>query len=163
MTPSFLLRIAPVITVLYCAGHTRGMPWTPATGPQEAAVLDAMKTARFATMGTVRTYLDFYFGFGAAISGYLALQAIVLWQLASLAKSVANQVRPLIAALFASFVVNAILVWKYFFAVPLVFAIAIAICLAAAFISARPGKTGIETRYNFISWPPARWARRHVL
>jgi len=44
MTPSFLLRIAAVITLLYCAGHTMGMPWTPATGPQEAAVLDAMKT-----------------------------------------------------------------------------------------------------------------------
>jgi hypothetical protein len=74
MTPSFLLRIAAAITLLYCAGHTMGMPWTPATGPQEAAVLDAMKTTRFDTMGTVRTYWDFYFGFGAAISVYLALQ-----------------------------------------------------------------------------------------
>jgi hypothetical protein len=140
MTPPLLLRIAAVITLLYCVGHTMGMPWTPATGPQEAAVLEAMKTTQFDTMGSTRSYWDFYFGFGAAISGYLALQAVVLWQLASLARSAASQVRPLIAAFFASFIVNAILVWKFFFAVPPVLAIAIAICLAVAFMSARKGK-----------------------
>jgi hypothetical protein len=56
MTPSLLLRIAAVITLLYCVGHTMGMPWTPAAGPQEAAVLEAMKTTQFDTMGSTRTY-----------------------------------------------------------------------------------------------------------
>jgi hypothetical protein len=140
MKPSLLLRIAAVITLLYCAGHTIGMPWTPATGPQEAAVLAAMKSTRFDAMGSARTYWDFYFGFGVAISFYLALQAVVLWQLAALASGDASRVRPIIAAFFAAFVANAIVVWTFFFALPLILATAIAICLALAFLAARPGE-----------------------
>ncbi len=111
------------------------MPWTPVVGPQELAVIDAMKSIRFDVMGSSRTYWDFYFGFGVAISFYLAVQAVVLWQLAALARTAPKQVRPTIAAFFIGFVANAIVVWKYFFAVPLVLAVAIAICLALAFVS----------------------------
>jgi hypothetical protein len=140
MKSSLLLRIAAVITLLYCVGHTIGMPWTPATGPPEAAVLAAMKSTRFDAMGSTRTYWDFYFGFGLAISFYLALQAVVLWQLASLARGDASRPRPIIAAFFLAFVANAIVVWKLFFAVPLILAIAIALCLALAFFAARPNE-----------------------
>jgi hypothetical protein len=127
------LRIAAVVTLLYCAGHTMGMPWTPATGPQEVAVLNAMKAIRFEAMGANRTYWDFYFGFGVAIAVYLLVQAAVLWQLAGIERRMPGSTRLIIAAFCISFVVNAIVVWKYFFAVPLVMAVAIAICLAVAF------------------------------
>ena len=140
MKPFLWLRIAAIITLLYCVGHTMGMPWTPATGPQETAVLDVMKSARFDTFGASRTYWDFYFGFGVIISGYLALQAVVLWQLSSVANDDAGQLRPIIAAFFVSFALNALLVWKYFFAIPLIMAIAIAGCLALAFVSARSSR-----------------------
>jgi len=69
MTTSLWLRFAALITLLYCAGHTMGMPWTPATGSQETAVIDAMKSARFDALGSERTYWQFYFGFGLIISG----------------------------------------------------------------------------------------------
>ena len=111
------------------------MPWTPATGPQEVAVLDAKKTTRFAAMGANRTYWDFYFGFGVAISAYLLVQAVVLWQLAVLERRLPGNTRPITASFLIAFVVNAFVVWKYFFAVPLVMAIAIALCLALAFRS----------------------------
>jgi hypothetical protein len=135
---SILLRIASAITLLYFAGHTLGMPWTPSRGPEEITLLEAMKSHRFNLMGSVRTYWDFYFGFGILISVYLLVQAVVLWQLATLAKTDAVRVRPFVASFFISYVANAILVWKFFFALPLVMAIAIAICLAWAFISVHP-------------------------
>ena len=47
MKSSTFLRIASVITFLYFAGHTAGIPWTPAVGPGEAPVLEAMKAHSF--------------------------------------------------------------------------------------------------------------------
>ena len=135
MNPVLFLRIASVITLLYCVGHTAGMPWTPAQGPQEMAVLEAMKSHRFDALGAQRTYWDFYFGFGVAISVYLLVQAVVLWQVAGLAKTIGTQVRPIIASFLVAFLVNAIVVWKYFFALPLVMAIAIAISLVLALLT----------------------------
>ena len=127
MKPSILLRIASIITLLYFAGHTAGMPWTPAAGPGELPVIEAMKTHRFETEGFARTYWDFYFGFGLIISAFLLVQAVVLWQL---------QIRPIVASFLVAFVVNAILAWMFFFAVPAVMAVAIAACLGLAFHAA---------------------------
>ena len=132
-----MLRIAAVLTLLYCVGHTSGIPWTPSLRPQDLAVLEAMKADRFDVAGSTRSYWDFYYGFGLAITGYLAVQAVVLWQLAPLAKTAALQVRPIIAAFVIAFVVNAIIVWMYFFIIPLLFAVAIVLCLAAAFVLTR--------------------------
>jgi len=137
MKPAILLRIAAIITLLYFAGHTAGIPWTPVQGAGESAVLEAMKIHRFDVQGFARTYWDFYFGFGVAISGYLLVQAVGLWQLASLAKNEAARLRPIVASFFVAFVFNAVVAWKYFFPVPAVFAAAIAICLGLAFLAAK--------------------------
>jgi hypothetical protein len=136
MRAPLLLRIAAVITFLYLAGHTAGIPWTPAVGPAEVPVLEAMKSHGFNAEGFTRTYWDFYFGFGVIISGYLLVQAVVLWQLGSLARADALRVRPIVASFFVAFVVNAVLAWKYFFVVPVVMAVAISVCLALAFVMA---------------------------
>jgi hypothetical protein len=140
MNASLLLRIAAVITFLYFAGHTAGIPWTPAVGLEETPVLEAMKDHLFEVEGLNRTYWDFYFGFGAIISGFLLVQAVVLWQLGSLAKTDAFRVRPIVASFFVAFVVNAVLTWKYFFALPVIMAIAISVCLALAFLIAGRSK-----------------------
>ena len=99
-------------------------------------LLQSMKSVPFDAMVFSRTYWDFYVGFGFAISGYLLVQAVVLWQLASRVKADPLGIRPIIASFFVSFVVNAILVWMFFFTAPLVLAIAIAIFLALAFYAA---------------------------
>ena len=67
------------------------------------------------------------FGFGLIISAFLLVQAVVLWQL---------QIRPIVASFLVAFVVNAILAWMFFFAVPAVMAVAIAACLGLAFHAA---------------------------
>jgi hypothetical protein len=51
MKAPLLLRIAAVITFLYFAGHTAGIPWTPAAGPEEMPVLEAMKSHSFEVLG----------------------------------------------------------------------------------------------------------------
>jgi hypothetical protein len=145
MKASLLLRIAAVLTFLYFAGHTAGMPWTPAAGPEELPLLGAMKSHSFDADGFKRTYWDFYFGFGVIISAFVLMQAVVLWQLGSLAKVDALRVRPIVASFCVTFIVNAVLSWKYFFAIPVVMSVAISICLALAFVmagrsqAARPG------------------------
>jgi len=133
MKTSLLLRIAAVITLLFFAGHTAGIPWTPALGPEEARVVTAMKGPSFDVVGSTRTYWDFYFGFGVTISYLLLLEAVVLWQLGSLAKTNAERLRPIIAVFFIGFVVNTFLAAKYFFVIPLAMSVVIAVLLALAF------------------------------
>jgi hypothetical protein len=136
MKPSLLLRIAAIITLLFFAGHTSGIPWTPAVGPGELPVIEAMKSHSFEALGSTRTYWDYYFGFGVIISLYLLLQAVVLWQIAALAKHDAVRLRPIIASFFVAFCVNALLAFKFFFFIPVVMSVVIAIVLALAFYAA---------------------------
>ena len=140
MRSTTFLRIAAIITLLYFAGHTSGIPWTPDTGPGAVPVIEAMKGHSFDVIGSMRTYWDFYLGFGIVISLFLLLLAVVLWQLGSLANTDALRVRPIVVSFFLAFVVNTVLAWKYFFAIPLVMSAAISVCLALAFITAGRGK-----------------------
>jgi hypothetical protein len=130
------LRSAAVLTLVYCAGHSMGMPWTPYTDPEATAVLEAMKSHSFEAEGFKGTYWDLYFGFGLLISVFLLVQAAVLWQVASLARTDARRVRPIVVSLLLAFVINAALSWKYFFVVPVVMAGLIALCLAIALVLA---------------------------
>ena len=140
MKTPILLRIAATLTLLYFAGHTAGAPWTPVNGVPEKAVLYAMRGDTFPVMGATRSYWDFYYGFGVAISVYLLAQAVVLWQLAAIARKDPLAVRPMIATFFVAFVANAFIAWRWFFFMPAVFAFAIAAVLAVAFVKARaPG------------------------
>src|SRR6516162_6660322 len=136
MKPFHFLRAAAVFTLLYCAGHTIGMPWTPYTDAVATSVLETMKTHSFEDQGFKGTYWDLYFGFGLIISVYLLVQAVVLWQVASLAKTDAIRVRPIVVSFLVAFVINAALSWKYFFIVPVVLAVLTAICLAIALLLA---------------------------
>src|SRR5262245_61440238 len=137
MKTSTLLKIAGVLMFLYFAGHTAGAPWTPGEAPADMAVVDAMKSDHFPVIGVSRSYWDFYFGFGLIISVMQLFQAVILWQLGTLAKTEAVRLRPIIAVFFVSLVMNAILSWMYFFIIPTVMAILIAICLFLAFVSAK--------------------------
>jgi hypothetical protein len=131
------LRIAAVLTLLYCAGHTSGMPWTPYTSAEATSVIETMKGHSFEEQGFKGTYWDIYFGFGLVISVYLLLQAVVLWQVASLARTDAMRVRPIVVSFLIAFIINVGLSWKYFFIIPVVMAALIAICLAMALVLAR--------------------------
>src|SRR5215813_1023262 len=95
MTTPLLLRLASVILLVFTAGHTLGglKKWSP-MGDND--VLKAMTAVHFDTMGASRSYLDFFMGFGWSISVSMLLQTVLLWQLASLARTDPAGVRPMI-------------------------------------------------------------------
>jgi hypothetical protein len=134
MKPSLLLRIASILALLLAAGHTSGglSFWSPAG---ETEVLRAMRSFHFDAAGVSRTYLDFYLGFGFISGIYLLLQAVVFWQLASIARTDAFRVRPLIGSFLLANVVSAFLAWRFIFFLPVVSFGVIAACLGIAFYS----------------------------
>jgi hypothetical protein len=136
MTTTLWLRISSVVSLLFAAGHALGgrASWSPLG---ETDVLRAMREFRFDVMGSSRTYLDFYLGFGHLLTVSMLLQAVLLWQLASLARADAVRYRPLIASFLLASVVGTVLAWMYVFALPIGFSAVITACLAVAFFLAR--------------------------
>ena len=89
VSPALFLRIASVLTVLHCIGHTIGGVFSvdAPPGTKEGAVVSTMKSNQFDVMGATRSFWDFFIGFGLTISVSSLLQAVVFWQLAGLAKT----------------------------------------------------------------------------
>jgi hypothetical protein len=138
MTTTLLLRIASVISLLFAAGHTLGglKRWSPMG---ENDVLKAMTDVRFETMGANRSYLDFFMGFGWSRSVAMLLQTVLLWQMASLARTEAAQVRPMIAMFALATLASGVIAWLFILPVPALFSTALLIVLLAAYITA-PGR-----------------------
>ena len=133
MKTTVLLRIASVLTLIFCAGHTYGALLAPTREPQDAAVFMAMQTFRFRIMGAHRTHWEFYRGFGVLFSVTLALLAVLLWQLGTMAKTDAVRTRPLLGSLFLGYLAFTVVSGTYFFFAPAAFSAAVAICIALAF------------------------------
>jgi len=127
--PSLLYRIAAVLILLFAAGHTSGYPWSD---PTWGVDLTAMKSTHFNVFGASRTYWDFYVGFGLIGSVFLLLAAVLAWQLGGLPPDTLSRMRATIWIFPLCFAANAVLAWKFIFIIPVVFSIAIAVCLAGA-------------------------------
>ena len=135
MTTTVLLRISAIISLVFALGHSLGglKRWSP-MGDNE--VLKAMETVRFDTMGANRSYLDFFMGFGWSLTVAMLLQSVLLSQLASLARTDAAQVRPMIAAFAVATLAGGIIAWQFIFPVPALFSAALLIVLVAAYAKA---------------------------
>jgi len=136
MNASILLRVASVLTLIFCAEHTYGTLVAPIREPEDAAVFMAMQAFRFKIMGTIRTHWEFYRGLSILFSVTLLLLAVLLWQLGTMAKTDAARLRPLLASLFLGYLAFTVLCGRYFFIAPAAFSAAVAICLALAFMAA---------------------------
>ena len=136
MTATLFLRIAAVLSLINCAGHTGGLFSSRRHGAEEVAVLETMKAHHFDVMGSVRSYWGFLFGYGLSVTITLLVQAILFWQLAALAKRNPVATRPIVALFFFSCIGVAIVSWKYFFIGPAVTQLLIAACLGVAFVKA---------------------------
>jgi len=132
MTTTLWLRIAAIISLVFTAGHTLGglRKWSPMG---ENKVLEAMTAVRFDTMGANRSYLDFFMGFGWSISVAMLMQSILLWQLAPLAGTEPERVRPMIAVFALATLASGVIAWRFIFPVPALFSAALVIALAAAY------------------------------
>ena len=135
MTASLLLRISAAISLLFAAGHSAGglQKWSP---NDHNPVLTAMTDVHFDMMGMSRSYLDLYLGLGWTITVMMLLQTVLLWQMASLARTDAASVRPMIAAFLLATLASGIIAWRLIFPIPVIFCAILFAALAAAYWTA---------------------------
>jgi hypothetical protein len=137
MRPVIFLRIASVLTLVHAVLHTIGGVFgAPEPGVQQATVA-VMKANEFAVMGAMRSYGDFYLGFGLVVSVFLTMEAVVFWQLGSLAKIDAVRLRPVLATFLVGYLCAAVVSYRYFFFAPVITEMLIALCLGLAIVRAR--------------------------
>jgi len=135
--PVLFLRIASVLTLIHAVLHTVGGVFSgPDPGPGTVAV-EAMKANRFLLMGNMRSYWEFYRGMGLAVSIFLTIEAVVFWQLSSLAKKDAARLRPVLAAFAFAYFAMAVNSQMYFFLAPVIVETIIAVCLVMAIVTAK--------------------------
>jgi hypothetical protein len=135
--PVLFLRIASILTFIHAVLHTIGGVFGK-IGPGPAAVaVEAMKTNQFLLMGHMRSFWDFYRGMGLGATISLTAEAILFWQLASLAKTDAQRLRPIMATFLVAYSVFAVNSYTYFFLGPVIAEIMIAACLALALLTAK--------------------------
>ncbi len=141
MKSALFLRIASVLTMIHSILHTIGGLFSKPDPGAASAALAAMQSNQFLVMGLTRTYADFHRGLGLALTIFLAVEAIVFWQLGSLAKTHALRIRPIVATFVLAYLALAVNSWLYFFQAPVVVEILIALCLGLAIYTAKPAAT----------------------
>jgi hypothetical protein len=85
----------------------------------------------------MRSFWDFYRGMGLGATISLTAEAILFWQLASLAKTDAQRLRPIMATFLVAYSVFAVNSYTYFFLGPVIAEIMIAACVALALLTAK--------------------------
>jgi hypothetical protein len=135
MTPTLFLRIASVLTVLHSILHTIGGVLSKPKDPEQIAVIETMKSHTFNVMGSMRTFWDFFFGYGLGVTVTLLIQGILFWMLGSLVKTSPAAVKPIVGLFSINFAVMSVIVSKYFFIAPGVTEVLIAVSLAAAYFT----------------------------
>jgi hypothetical protein len=76
-------------------------------------------------------------GFGYTLSVSQVMLAILLWQLATLARTDARRLRPLIAVIALATAVSGVIAWRFIFPMPGLLSLALVASLAAAYAVAR--------------------------
>ena len=132
------LRVSAGLTLFLAIGHTFGAVLAaPSHGPEEVALREAMRRLRVTEMGIERSYWDFYFGSGWAITALLLATAAVMWFLAPVVRQSPGRARPVIGALAVGYAAVTALSAVYFVTAPIVVGAAITACLAVATLQAR--------------------------
>ena len=118
-----LLRIVAVLAFVQFIGHgTLFVRARPTHGPEEVAVVTAMKGTAFRFSAAPRTYWDMYFGYGLEAAFVCLIEAVLFWQLAAIATRDASLVRPIAALFLLANIAHLALLARYFaFIVPMVF------------------------------------------
>jgi hypothetical protein len=140
MKPALFLRIASVLTLIHAIMHTIGGVFGKPQPSVAAMVAATMQSNRFPVLGVTRRYADFYRGMGLGITISLTMETIVFWLLASLGKSDAARLRPVLAVFLVGYLALAVNSWYFFFSGPVIGEVLIALCLGMAIAFARPAE-----------------------
>jgi hypothetical protein len=142
MKPTILLRVAAVLTFIHAVLHTIGGVFGKVDPGPAGVAVEAMKANHFLLMGHVRSFWDFYRGFGLGVTISLTAESILFWQLASLARTESLRLRPIMATFLVAYSVFAVNSYTYFFLGPVIAEILIAVCLGLAIVTASAPATG---------------------
>jgi len=146
MKATIYLRIASVLTLIHAVLHTAGGVFGKVPDGPASVAAAAMQANEFVVFGVTRTYWQFFRGMGLAVSIFLTIEAVVFWQLASLAKKDGAGVRPMLVTFMVAYLAMAVNSYEYFFAPPVVTEILIAVCLGLAWMSAGArARAGVES------------------
>ena len=137
MNATLLLRVASVLALVHAILHTIGSVLSKPEPGTQAATMAIMKASAFPVMGMTRTYADFYLGFALFVTVALAVEGIIFWQLATLVKSDAVRLRPVLVSFTIGYLCYAVIAFTYFFAPPGVFELLIAGCVAGAIVKSK--------------------------
>jgi len=96
-----------------------------------------MKINQFPIMGNMRSFWDFYTGFGWGASIDLFVEAVVFWQLSSLARTDSYRLRPIYGTFLVAYLALAVNSYRYFFPPPVIGELLIAMCLGMAIASSK--------------------------
>jgi hypothetical protein len=130
-----LLRLASALTFIQGLAHgALVFTFHPTHGPDEAAVIAAMRAHTFDFGGFHHTYWQMYYGYELFVVVTCFVQAALLYFLGELSAHHPRRTEPLILIFILANVGYAILMGRFFFLPPLVFDILIAITLSAALI-----------------------------
>ncbi len=131
MKPALPLRIASILALVAALGHTLlFLTYHPTHGPDEIVVVTAMQTHVFSFGGFLHSYWQLYFGYELFVTISCLVECAILWQLATLSTTLA--IRPIVLVLFLGEVATSILMFKFFFIIPIVVHTATALCLLLA-------------------------------
>ncbi len=98
-----------------------------------------MHSIHFDAQGFNRTYWDFFVGAGLTVGVFFLFAAILAWQLGGLPAETLALMRGTLWAFALCFAAVTVVSWRYLFIIPIIFSLAITVCLtAAAALSAKP-------------------------
>jgi hypothetical protein len=121
VTAALVLRLASLAAFLQWAAHTLlFLRARPRNGPDEVAVVAAMKSQRFPFPGARRSYWDFYLGYGLVAALVCLVEAILLLQLAGGVTAAPGLVRSIAGLVLAFNVAHLVLAARFFFVTPMV-------------------------------------------
>jgi hypothetical protein len=136
MKPALPLRIASTLALVAALGHTLlFLTYHPTHGPDEIVVVTAMQTHVFSFGGFLHSYWQLYFGYELFVTISCLVECAILWQLATLTTLA---IRPIVLVLFLGEIATSILMFKFFFTIPIVVHTATALCLLLSLLTLRP-------------------------
>jgi hypothetical protein len=131
MKASVFYRIASVLLVLFAVGHTLGFRQSdPSWGVD--GLLGSMRSIHFQVQGFSRSYWDLFIAAGFSVGVFYFFAAILAWQLGRVSAETLAQMRGAVWAFVVCFAAITVVSWRYLFILPIVFSMAITVCLIAA-------------------------------
>ncbi|WP_263419379.1 LIC_13387 family protein [Terriglobus albidus] len=125
-------RISSLLLILFATGHTLGFRRTDAWPDAVKPVVAGMRTVYFPANGFLRSYWDFYVGFGLFVTVMMLFAALVAWQMAGLPQEMLSRFGLVRWGLAIAFAIITAMTWRYFFLTPLIFSIATTATLTVA-------------------------------